>query len=77
MKRRLSIAMTAAISALSVMAQNSLSTKVDNEQMLERFLSYVKIESQSVDEPSMTSFPMTEGQKRIAQYINDEVRAFG
>ena len=77
MKRRLSIAMTAAISALSVMAQNSLSTKVDNEQMLERFLSYVKIESQSVDEPSMTSVPMTEGQKRIAQYIYDEVRAFG
>ncbi len=77
MKRRFSIAITAAISAFSVMAQNSLSTKVDNEQMLERFLSYVKIESQSVDEPSMTSFPMTEGQKRIAQYIYDEVRAFG
>jgi len=63
------------ISALSAMAQ--LSTKVDKEQMLERFLSYVKIESQSVDDSDMTSFPMTEGQKEIAQYIYDEVKAFG
>lgn len=77
MIRRSLIIINVFISAFSVMAQNSLSTKVDNEQMLERFLSYVKIESQSVDEPSMTSFPMTEGQKRIAQYIYDEVRAFG
>lgn len=45
--------------------------------MLERFLSYVRIESQSIDEPSMTSFPMSEGQKEIAQYIYKEVKDFG
>lgn len=45
--------------------------------MLERFLSYVKIESQSIDEPSMTSFPMTDGQREIARYIYNEVKAFG
>lgn len=50
---------------------------VSQEKMLERFLSYVKIESQSIDEPSMTSFPMTDGQREIARYIYNEVKAFG
>ena len=45
--------------------------------MLERFLSYVKIESQSIDESSMTSFPMTEGQREIAKFIYNEVKGFG
>lgn len=57
-------------------AQEQLQSKVSNESMLNRFLSYVKIESQSIDEPSMTSFPLTEGQRKIARYIYDEVRAF-
>ena len=58
-------------------AQIPISKKVSQEQMLERFLSYVKIESQSIDEPSMTSFPMTEGQKEIARFIYNEVKGFG
>ena len=51
--------------------------KVSNEQMLKRFLSYVVIESQSIDEPDMNSFPMTFGQKLIAQLIYTEVKSFG
>jgi tripeptide aminopeptidase len=49
---------------------------VINEKMKNRFLSYVSIESQSVDEPDMNSFPMTEGQKSIARHIYEEVKAF-
>lgn len=58
-------------------AQIPTTGKVSQEKMLERFLSYVKIESQSIDEPSMTSFPMTDGQREIARYIYNEVKAFG
>ena len=47
------------------------------ERMMGRFLSYVKIESQSIDDPDMSSFPMTEGQKTIARHIYDEVNGFG
>lgn len=54
-----------------------LSVKVDKQRMLERFLSYVRIESQSVDDPDMTTFPMTDGQKQIASFIYNEVRGFG
>lgn len=57
--------------------QSSMPYKVNQEKMLERFLSYVKIESQSVDDPNMSSFPMTDGQKEIATYIYKEVKAFG
>lgn len=58
-------------------AQIPASGKVSQEKILERFLTYVKIESQSIDEPSMTSFPMTDGQREMARYIYDEVKAFG
>lgn len=58
-------------------AQTSITEKISQEKMLERFLSYVKIESQSVDDPDMSSFPMTEGQKEIAQHIYKEVKDFG
>jgi len=51
--------------------------KFSQEQMLNRFLSYVVIESQSIDEPDMNSFPMTFGQKLIAQLIYNEVKSFG
>ena len=57
--------------------KSSLTYKVKQENMLERFLSYVKIESQSIDEPDMSSFPMTDGQKAIAQHIYNEVKGFG
>ena len=39
--------------------------KTDTKHVLDRFLSYVKIESQSVDDPNPESFPMTEGQRRL------------
>ncbi len=58
-------------------AQIPASGKVSQEKMLERFLSYVKIESQSIDEPSMTTFPMTDGQREIAKFIYNEVKGFG
>ncbi|MBO7069519.1 MAG: hypothetical protein J6W52_12745 [Bacteroidaceae bacterium] len=54
-----------------------LAKKVSLEQVCNRFLSYVKIESQSVDEPSATSFPMTDGQREIARHIYEEVKSFG
>lgn len=57
-------------------AQIHVAGKVSQEKMLDRFLSYVKIESQSIDEPSMTSFPMTEGQREIAKFIYNEVKGF-
>lgn len=56
---------------------DNLKHKVSKEKMLERFLSYVRIESQSIDEPDMNSFPMSDGQKEIARYIYNEVKAFG
>lgn len=51
--------------------------KVSKEEIQKRFLSYVQIESQSIDDPDMSSFPMTEGQKEIAQFIYNEVKGFG
>ena len=47
------------------------------EKMKNRFLSYVRIESQSVDDPDMSSFPMTDGQREIARLIYDEVKGLG
>ena len=46
----------------------------DKKHVLDRFLNYVKIESQSIDDPNPESFPMTEGQKEIATYIFDELK---
>lgn len=58
-------------------AQSGITSKVSHDKMLDRFLSYVKIESQSIDDGNPKTFPMTEGQKRIAQHIYDEVKAMG
>lgn len=43
------------------------------EKMQKRFLSYVRVESQSIDEPSMTSFPLSKGQKILAYRIYMEL----
>ncbi|MCM1079855.1 MAG: hypothetical protein NC344_09160 [Bacteroidales bacterium] len=48
-----------------------------NESILNRFLAYARIESQSVDDPDPESFPMTEGQKTLARHIHDELLSFG
>lgn len=42
-----------------------------------RFLSYATIESQSIDDPDPQSFPMTEGQRKIASHIYNEIKSFG
>lgn len=47
------------------------------EKIQNRFLSYVRIESQSIDDPDMSSFPMTDGQREIARFIYDEVKGLG
>lgn len=47
----------------------------DKKHVLDRFLNYVKIESQSIDDPNPESFPMTEGQMEIANFIFNELKA--
>lgn len=60
---------------MAAIAQTTNMNKVSREKMLERLLSYLKIESQSIDDPDMTSFPMTEGQKQMARKIYDDINA--
>ena len=75
--RKIGIVLLVYFCTIVCWAQIPTSGKVSQEKMLERFLSYVKIESQSIDEPSMTSFPMTDGQREIAKFIFNEVKGFG
>ena len=77
MKNNFIFLLFAACILMAANAQNGITTKVNQDKMLERFLSYVKIESQSIDEPSMTSFPMTDGQREIALFVYNEAKAFG
>lgn len=42
--------------------------------ILDRFLNYVKIESQSIDDPDPELFTLTEGQKEMANYIFNELK---
>ena len=65
------------MSVMACYAQGKVTKKVSHDKMLERFLSYVMIESQSIDEDDMTSFPMTDGQKQMAQFIYNEVKSMG
>ena len=51
--------------------------QTETKRMLDRFLSYVKIESQSVDDNDPESFPLTDGQKEIANFIFNEIKSFG
>lgn len=65
--------------ALCAMASSTFAQKNDTERMLDRYLSYVKIESQS-DYPKPGSnivFPMYEGQKEMANFIYNEIISFG
>lgn len=75
MKRLIFISLM--IACVAVAKADGVARKVSNDRILERFLAYCKVESQSVDEPDMSSFPMTEGQKRIARLIYDEVKSLG
>lgn len=42
--------------------------------VLNRFLNYVKIESQSIDDPDPESFPITDNQKEMANFIFNELK---
>lgn len=57
--------------------QRKKTNKNTHEKVLNRFLSYVKIESQSVDVPDFNAFPMTEGQKKMATFLANEIQSFG
>ena len=45
------------------------------KHILNRFLNYVNIESQSIDDPDPELIPMTEGQKEMANLIFNELKA--
>ena len=62
--------------ALFCGAQAKIVNKVSHEKMLNRFLSYVNIESQSIEDNANT-FQVTEGQKEIARLIYNEVNGLG
>lgn len=59
----------------SLEAQVPAANKVGTEKMLERFMSYVKIESPSIDDPDMSSFPLSEGQKKMARKVYGDLKA--
>lgn len=52
-------------------------SKNQKDKVLNRFLPYVKIESQSVDVSDFHTFLMTEGQKKIAMFLANEIQSFG
>lgn len=50
---------------------------VTKEDMLTRFLKYVKIDSQSQEADVAGEFPMTDGQIVMAKFLEDEAKALG
>ena len=75
MKKQIIITLLSCVLAGSLFAQNNAT-----ERMLERYLSYVKIESQSQypnPDDGSDIFPMQEGQKQIANVIYNEIKGFG
>ena len=81
------IAATAMFSTCNVLvAQPASRTETPEEfkntnspqaKMLDRLLCYLTIDSQSIDDPDPNSFPLTDGQRKIAHHIYDEVKSFG
>lgn len=75
MKKQIIITLLFCALASSAFAQNNAT-----ERMLNRYLSYVKIESQSqypMPEDGPDAFPIQEGQKQMATFIFNEIKAFG
>ena len=70
------IAMSMALASMP-MTMWANSYEVSQDEMLNRFLNYVKINSQSIDNKNQEVFPMTEGQKEMAQFLADEAKALG
>lgn len=60
--------------ALVSMANAQGLQNLEANHVLNRFLNYVKIESQSIDDSDPESFPITEGQKEIANLIFNELK---
>ena len=46
------------------------------KDITDRFMSYVRIESTSIDVQESDSFPLSDGQKKLAQLIYDEINSF-
>lgn len=70
---RKSLVILIAIAFVSVANAQSLPNTEANH-VLDRFLSYVKIESQSIDDPDPELFTLTEGQKEMANLIFNELK---
>lgn len=59
-----------------VLTGTAFAQKSDNDRMLDRFLSYVRIGSQSVEDlVDQNSFPMTDGQREMATLIYNEIKS--
>lgn len=57
-----------------IIENNRKILNVLTEKTKNRFLNYAKISSQSVDTADMNAFPMTQGQTRMAEYLENELR---
>lgn len=69
-------AASVAMGSANASGQNPSFVHTPDEAVLQRFLSYVRIESQSMDDPDPDAFPMTEGQRQMAALVADEIRGF-
>lgn len=72
--KQILIILASLLLSLGVAAQGQLTYKVNEEALLNRFVGYVAIESQSTDDPDMSSFPLSDGQKKIATHIYEECK---
>ena len=67
---------TFVLSALCLIVCGAEAQDMRKAKIEKRFLAYAGIESQSVDDSDPESFPITEGQKKIAAYIYNEIKSF-
>lgn len=63
--------------ALCAIAGSVFAQKNDTERMLDRYLSYVRIESQSQYTNNPSEFPLQDGQKAMANSIFNEIKSMG
>ena len=61
--------------AVLCMAANAQNPRA--EKMLDRFLGYVKMDSQSIVPNDDDPFPLTDGQKELARFVYDEIKSLG
>ena len=57
-----------------IIENNRKILNVLTEKTKNRFINYAKISSQSVDTADMNAFPMTDGQIKMAEYLENELR---